>query len=93
MEKRIKDILFGISEGVDFIAASFISNADDVKSLRKFLDENGGKSIDIIAKIENSEGVKNIKKICEVADGIMIARGDLGVEIDYSKVPSVQKDT
>lgn len=90
-EEDKKDILFGISEGVDFIAASFISNADDVKSLRKFLDENGGKSIDIIAKIENSEGVKNIKKICEVADGIMIARGDLGVEIDYSKVPSVQK--
>lgn len=86
-----KDIIFGIEHDVDFIAASFVSSEYDAKALRKFLDENGGNSIDIIAKIENSEGVKNIKKICKVVDGIMIARGDLGVEIDYAEVPSVQK--
>lgn len=90
-EQDKKDLLFGIKNDVDFVAASFVSNKEDVKSLRDFLDENGGKSIDIIAKIENRSGVDNIEKICEIADGIMIARGDLGVEIPAMEVPSIQK--
>lgn len=85
------DILFGIENGVDFIAASFVSNGDDVRSIRRLLDENGGKDIDIIAKIENRSGVDNITDICDVADGIMVARGDLGVEIPFMEVPAIQK--
>lgn len=86
-----EDILFGIKNDVDFIAASFVSNKDDVTALRQLLDENGGEDIDIIAKIENQAGVDNIDEICEVADGIMVARGDLGVEIPFVEVPSIQK--
>ncbi len=86
-----EDILFGIKNDVDFIAASFVSNKDDVMALRQLLDENGGEDIDIIAKIENRAGVDNIDEICEVADGIMVARGDLGVEIPFVEVPSIQK--
>ncbi len=86
-----EDILFGIENEVDFVAASFVSTKSDVTALRMLLDENGGKDIDIIAKIENRAGVDNIDEICEVADGIMVARGDLGVEIPYVEVPSVQK--
>jgi len=86
-----QDLLFGIENDIDFVAASFISTKSDIKSLRDFLDENGGKSIDIIAKIENRAGVDNIDEICEIADGIMVARGDLGVEIPFVEVPSVQK--
>ncbi len=86
-----EDILFGIKNEVDFVAASFVSNKSDVMALRKLLDDNGGSEIDIIAKIENRAGVDNIDEICEVADGIMVARGDLGVEIPYVEVPSVQK--
>ena len=69
------DLLFGIENDVDFVAASFVSNKENVCELRKFLDENGGKDIDIIAKIENRAGVDNIDEICEIADGIMVARG------------------
>ncbi len=86
-----EDLLFGIHNDVDFIAASFVSTKNDVEAVRKFLDENGGKNIDIIAKIENRAGVDNIDEICEVADGIMVARGDLGVEIPFVEVPSIQK--
>lgn len=86
-----EDLLFGIENDVDFVAASFVSTKDDVVSLRNFLDENGGKDINLIAKIENRSGVDHVEEICEVADGIMIARGDLGVEIPYVEVPSVQK--
>lgn len=86
-----EDILFGIENGVDFIAASFVSTKENVLDIRKLLDENGGKDIEIIAKIENRAGVDNIDSICEVADGIMVARGDLGVEIPFVEVPSVQK--
>ncbi len=86
-----EDILFGIENEVDFVAASFVSNKGDVTALRKLLDDNGGEDVDIIAKIENRAGVDNIDEICEVADGIMVARGDLGVEIPYVEVPSVQK--
>ena len=85
------DLLFGIKNDVDFIAASFVSTKNDVEAVRKFLDDNGGNSIDIIAKIENRAGVDNIDEICQVADGIMVARGDLGVEIPFVEVPSIQK--
>ncbi len=85
------DLLFGLENEIDFVAASFVSCKDDVESLRTFLNENGGKDIDIIAKIENRAGVDNIDEICQVADGIMVARGDLGVEIPFVEVPSVQK--
>ncbi len=86
-----KDLLFGIENDVDFVAASFVSSKNDVAAIRSFLDTNGGKDIDIIAKIENRAGVDNIDEICEVADGIMVARGDLGVEIPFVEVPSIQK--
>ena len=85
------DIIFGIQNEVDFIAASFVSSKSDISSLRAFLNENGGEDIDIIAKIENRAGVDNIEEICEIADGIMVARGDLGVEIPFVEVPTVQK--
>ena len=85
------DLLFGIKNGVDFIAASFISCEADIRAVREFLDENDGKDIDIIAKIENRAGVDNIDEICKVADGVMVARGDLGVEIPFVEVPAVQK--
>lgn len=85
------DILFGIQNDVDFVAASFVSTKNDIKSLRDFMNENGGENIDIIAKIENRSGVDNIDEICEIADGIMVARGDLGVEIPFVEVPSIQK--
>ncbi len=85
------DLLFGIENEVDFVAASFVSSKNDVMMIRNFLDENGGKEIDIIAKIENRAGVDSIDEICEVADGVMVARGDLGVEIPFVEVPSVQK--
>ena len=85
------DILFGIENDVDYIAASFVSTKEDVLSIRKLLNENGGNEIDIIAKIENQAGVDNIEEICEGCEGIMIARGDLGVEIPFVKVPSIQK--
>ncbi len=90
-EQDKEDLLFGIENGIDFVAASFVSSEDDVEAVRTFLNENGGKEIDIIAKIENRAGVDNIDAICKVADGIMVARGDLGVEIPFCEVPSVQK--
>lgn len=85
------DILLGIENEVDFIAASFVSTREDVQALRDFLDENGGEEIDIIAKIENRSGVDQIDEICKVANGVMIARGDLGVEIPFIEVPAIQK--
>ncbi len=90
-EKDKEDLLFGIKNEVDFVAASFVSTKKDVEDMRKFLNENGGKDIDIIAKIENRSGVEHIEEICEIADGIMIARGDLGVEIPAVEVPTIQK--
>ena len=90
-EQDKSDLLFGIDQDVDFIAASFVSSEDDIRSMREFLNANGGKSIDIIAKIENRAGVDNIEEICKVADGIMVARGDLGVEIPFVEVPTIQK--
>lgn len=90
-EKDIKDIIFGIKAGMDFLAASFIRKASDVTEIRKVLDANGGNDIHIIAKIENREGVENIDDIINVSDGIMIARGDLGVEIPVHEIPLIQK--
>ena len=90
-EQDKDDLLFGIKNEVDFVAASFVSNKSDMLALRKFLDDNGGSDIDIIAKIENRAGVDNIDEICEIANGIMVARGDLGVEIPFIEVPAVQK--
>lgn len=90
-EKDRQDILFGIQEDMDFVAASFVRSADDVLEIRRLLDENGGWNINIIAKIENGEGVENIDSIIEVSDGIMIARGDMGVEIPCEEVPVIQK--
>lgn len=86
------DLLFGIENDVDFVAASFVSTREDAQEMRDFLDANGGKGIDIIAKIENRSGVDNIEDICKVVDGIMVARGDLGVEIPYMEVPAIQKE-
>lgn len=85
------DLLFGISQNVDFVAASFVRTRQDIQDLRDFLDANGGKKIEIIAKIENIQGVKNFEQILQVADGIMVARGDLGVEIHFKDIPTIQK--
>lgn len=90
-EKDAEDIVFGIRTGFDFVAASFVRNKQDVMDIRNLLDNNGGKHIRIIAKIENAEGVKNIKEIIQHADGIMIARGDMGVEIPMEEIPVLQK--
>ena len=90
-EQDKADLLFGIRHEVDFVAASFVSTAQDVKEMRAFLNDNGGSGIDIIAKIENRSGVDNVEAICAECEGIMIARGDLGVEIPFVEVPAVQK--
>ena len=90
-DKDREDILFGISQDVDFIAASFVQKKEDILQLRRLLEKNGGSDIKIIAKIENAQGVTNIDDIIEVSDGIMVARGDMGVEIPYEEVPVIQK--
>lgn len=90
-EKDIKDIEFGCKMGVDFIAASFIRKASDVLEVKRVLQKNGGENIQVIAKIENQEGVDNIDSIIDVTDGVMVARGDMGVEIPIEKVPIIQK--
>lgn len=89
-EQDVADILFGVSEDMDFVAVSFVQRASDILSIRRVL-EDAGAQMDIIAKIENAEGVKNIDEILTVADGLMVARGDLGVEIPAEEVPLVQK--
>lgn len=91
-EKDAKDIVFGIEQGVDFIAASFVRRASDVLEIRELLEEHNASHIQIIPKIENQEGVDNIDEILEVSDGLMVARGDLGVEIPAEEVPLVQKE-
>lgn len=90
-ERDKSDLLFGIEMDVDFVAASFVRCAEDVIELRKYLDYHGGHGIRIISKIENAEGVRNFDSILEASDGIMVARGDMGVEIDFEKLPGLQK--
>ncbi len=90
-ESDKKDLLFGIEQDVDFVAASFTRCADDINEMSNFLEENGGGEIRIIAKIENKDGVNNIDDIVRVSDGIMVARGDLGVEIPLAEIPIIQK--
>ena len=90
-EKDRNDIIFGIEQGVDFIAASFVRKASDVLEIRELLEQHNGSHIQIISKIENQEGVDNLDSILEVSDGLMVARGDLGVEIPAEEVPLVQK--
>ena len=89
--KDVQDIEFGIKQGIDFIAASFVRKPRDVQEIRHILERHNAQDINIIAKIENGEGVSNFEDILKVADGIMVARGDLGVEIPASEVPIVQK--
>ena len=91
-DKDIADIKFGIENEVDFIAASFVRKASDVNDIRRILEENGGADIDIISKIENQQGLNNIDEIIQVSDGIMVARGDLGVEVPTEEIPLIQKD-
>ncbi len=91
-EKDIQDLVDGARVGFDYVAASFVRNKEDVLAVRKVLDENGGKDIKIICKIENQEGLDNLEEIVDNSAGIMIGRGDLGVEIPYYRVPIEQKD-
>ncbi len=90
-EQDKSDLFFGVENDVDFVAASFVRCKEDVISLRKFLDYHGGHLIKIISKIENIEGVNNFDEILEHSDGIMIARGDMGVEVEYERLPGIQK--
>ena len=90
-EQDKSDLLFGIRNGVDFVAASFVSRKQDVQDVRRFLDANGGQDIEIIAKIENQTGIDNVEEICEACSGIMIGRGDLGVEVPFAELPAIQK--
>ena len=90
-EQDKADLLFGAENDVDFVACSFVSRKEDLLSVREFLDVHGGEDIDLIAKIENRSGVDNLEDICTVCDGIMVARGDLGVEIPFEELPAIQK--
>lgn len=90
-ERDAEDLLFAVDVDAEFIAASFVSSPFDVREMRNFLKRKGGKDIEIIAKIENSAGVENIEAIMQESDGIMVARGDLGVEIPYEQLPAIQK--
>ena len=90
-EQDKADLLFGIQNGVDFVAASFVSGKQDLLDMKAFLDANGGGDIGVIAKIENQSGVDNIEEICTVCEGIMVARGDLGVEVPFTELPAIQK--
>ncbi len=90
-EQDKEDLLFGIQQEVDFVAASFVRSGNDVKTIRQFLIENGGSAIRIVAKIENADAVQNIDNIIEASDAVMVARGDLGVEVPSNQVPHLQK--
>ena len=90
-EQDKADLLFGIENDVDFVAASFVSRRQDLLDLKAFLKANGGGDIDVIAKIENQSGVDNIDEICTACEGVMVARGDLGVEVPFAELPAIQK--
>ncbi len=86
-----EDLLFGIGKDIDYVAASFMRRKEDALDLREFLNSNGGEDIKIIAKIENLEGIRNFEDILKIVDGVMVARGDMGVEVDFEKLPGIQK--
>lgn len=90
-DKDKKDIVFGAENGVDYIACSFVSKGKDLEQVQKLIGSAGKSDIGLIAKIENQEGIDNLGEICKIADGVMVARGDLGVEVDFNNLPSVQK--
>ena len=90
-EQDKEDIRFGVENDVDFIACSFVSRREDLEAVHAWLNELGAKDIDVIAKLENRSGVDNIEQICEACDGIMIGRGDMGVEIPFEELPQIQK--
>ena len=90
-EQDKSDLLFGIEHGVDYVACSFVSRKQDLIDVREFVNAHGGKNLSLIAKIENQSGIDNIEEICEACEGIMIGRGDMGVEIPYEELPAVQK--
>ncbi|MBR0515666.1 MAG: pyruvate kinase [Eubacterium sp.] len=90
-EQDKSDIIFGIENGIDFIACSFVSVKQDLLDIHAILNEHDAKNVELIAKIENQSGFDNIEEICEACDGIMVARGDMGVEIAYEKLPAIQK--
>ncbi|MBR1559018.1 MAG: pyruvate kinase [Clostridia bacterium] len=90
-EQDKQDLLFGVEHGVDYVACSFVSRKQDLLDVREFINAHGGKNISLIAKIENQSGIDNIEEICEACEGIMIGRGDMGVEIPYEQLPAVQK--
>ena len=90
-EKDIADLTNGVKAGFDYIFASFVRRADDLRQIRKLLDDNGGQEIKIISKIESQEGIDNFEEILELSDGIMVARGDMSVEVPFEKVPVIQK--
>ena len=91
-EKDRSDVIFGCSQGIDFIAASFCRSAQDMRDLKAILKEQGCEDVEIIAKIENMEGVNNIDEILDEVNGIMVARGDLGVEVPFEELPAIQKN-
>ncbi len=90
-EQDKKDLIFGVENNVDYIAASFVRMANDVKEVKRILHEHGGDEIKVIAKIESTQGIENFEEILQEADGIMVARGDMGVEVAYEKLPGIQK--
>ena len=90
-EQDKQDLLFGVENNVDYVACSFVSRKQDLMDVRQFLDAHGGQHISLIAKIENQSGIDNIEEICTACEGIMIGRGDMGVEIPYEELPAVQK--
>ena len=90
-EQDKEDIKFGVENGIDYIACSFVSCKQDLLDVRKYMAEIGAEGIELIAKIENQSGVDNIEQICQVCDGIMVARGDMGVEIPFEHLPAIQK--
>ncbi len=90
-QKDKEDLLFGLSQNIDYIACSFVSCKQDLEDVRSFIDANGGNDVSLIAKIENASGVDNIEEICTLCDGIMIARGDMGVEVPFEELPGIQK--
>lgn len=87
-----RDILFGVEQGVDYIAASFVRTGEDVRDVKKLLLGHGGENIKVIAKIENMQGIRNADEIIAESDGIMVARGDMGVEVEFARLPAIQKE-